>query len=107
MKLISAVIRPKYLPRIMTALRRANVPGVTVTKAQGFGREQLDADVELVGYLTERIKLEIAIEDDQAQRIVKIINDNAGTGRDGDGVIFVWDLVYSKRIERSGTDPGV
>jgi nitrogen regulatory protein PII len=107
MKLISAVVRPKYLPRLTTALRRANVSGVTVVKAQGFGREQLDSDVELVGFLTERIKLEVAVEDDEAQRIVKIINDNAGTGRDGDGIIFVWDLVFAKRIERGGTDPGV
>jgi nitrogen regulatory protein PII len=106
MKLISAVVRPKYLPRLTTALRRANVPGVTVVKAQGFGREQLDSDVELVGFLTERLKIEVAVEDDQAERIVKIINDNAGTGRDGDGIIFVWDLAYMKRIER-GTDPGV
>lgn len=106
MKLITAVIRPKYLPRLSVALRRANVPGVTVIKAQGFGREQLESDVELVGFLTERIKVEVAVDDEDAERIVKLINDNAGTGRDGDGIIFVWDLSYVKRIER-GTNPGV
>lgn len=104
MKMISAVIRPKHLPRLTSALRRANVPGVTVIKAQGFGKEQLESDVELVGFLTERVKLEIAIEDDQAQRVVKVINDAVGTGHDGDGIIFVWDLVYAKRIERAQPD---
>ncbi|MBX9666473.1 MAG: P-II family nitrogen regulator [Candidatus Obscuribacterales bacterium] len=107
MKLISSVIRPKYLPRLTTALRRGNVPGVTVMKAQGFGREQFESDVELVGFLTERVKIEIAIEDDQAMRVVKLINDAVGTGREGDGVILVWDLVYAKRIEKAVTDPGV
>lgn len=104
MKLISAIIRPKYLPRLTAALRRANVSGVTVVKAQGFGREQLGGDVEMVGYMTERIKLEVAVDDAEADKIVNIIKDNAGTGRDGDGIIFVWDLAYAKRIERSGTD---
>lgn len=107
MKLISAVIRPKYLQRLATALRKANVPGITVVKAQGFGREQLDSDLGLVGIMAERIKIEIAIEDDEAPRIVKLINDIMATGRDGDGIIFVWELAQMKRIERGGTDPGV
>ena len=107
MKLISAVIRPKHFQRLAVALRKANVSGITVVKAQGFGREQLDSDLGLIGIMAERMKVEIAVEDDEAPRIVKLVNDIVATGRDGDGIIFVWELVQAKRIERSGTDPGV
>jgi nitrogen regulatory protein P-II 2 len=107
MKLISAVIRPKHFQRLAVALRKANVSGITVLKAQGFGREQLDSDLGLIGIMAERIKVEIAVEDDDAPRIVKLVNDIVATGRDGDGMIFVWELVQAKRIERAGTDPGV
>lgn len=107
MKLISAVIRPKYLQRLASALRKANVPGITVVKAQGFGREQLDSDLGGVGIMTERIKIEIAVDDDDTARIVKLINDIVATGRDGDGIIFVWDLVQATRIKHTGTDPGI
>jgi nitrogen regulatory protein P-II 1 len=100
MKLVVAVIRPKMLPRLTSALRKAGVAGVTVIRAQGFGREQMEADFELVGILSERVKIEIAIEDDQADKLVKLINDVAGTGKEGDGIIFVWDLLSAKLIDR-------
>ncbi|MBZ0185157.1 MAG: P-II family nitrogen regulator [Candidatus Obscuribacterales bacterium] len=102
MKLISAVIRPKSVTRLASMLRRSNVPGLTVIKAQGFGRELLAADVEMVGILTEQAKIEIAVEDDDLDRVSKIIQEAAETGRQGDGIIFVWDLISVTRIESVG-----
>lgn len=101
MKLISAVIRPRFLPRLATALRRHNVPGVTVLKAQGFGREQAEVDIEQIGYMTDCVKIEIAIEDDQVETVSKLINETVGTGQQGDGIILVWNLVGFTRIERT------
>lgn len=99
MKLVTAVVRPKTLPKLSSALRKAGVAGITVVKAQGFGREQMEADFEFVGILSERVKVEIAIEDDQVEKLVKLISETAATGREGDGIIFVVDLVASKLIQ--------
>lgn len=99
MKLVTAVVRPKILPKLSSALRKAGVAGITVVKAQGFGREQMEADFEYVGILSERVKVEIAIEDDQVEKLVKLISETAATGREGDGIIFVVDLVTSRLIQ--------
>lgn len=100
MKLISAVIRPKLLPRLTSTLRRGKVPGVTVFKAQGFGREQEEADTDLVGFLSEKVKVEIAVEDDDVDRVMRLINEAVATGREGDGIIFVMDIMSVTRISR-------
>ncbi|MCA9802272.1 MAG: P-II family nitrogen regulator [Cyanobacteria bacterium HKST-UBA02] len=104
MKLISAVIRPKSVTRLASMLRKANVPGLTVLKAQGFGREFKAADVEMVGILTEKAKVEIAVEDNDLDRVVKLVYDAVGTGREGDGIIFVFDLVSVTRIEATDSE---
>lgn len=102
MKLISAVIKPKSLTRLQSILRRAEVPGLTVMKAQGFGTENKSADIAKVGLLTERIKIEIAVEDEKVDQVIKLICDGVGTtGKQNDGIIFVWDLVKATRIEGS------
>ncbi|MCA9814643.1 MAG: P-II family nitrogen regulator [Cyanobacteriota/Melainabacteria group bacterium] len=99
MKLVSAVIKPKSLPRLQSMLRKADVPGLTVVKAQGFGTEHRSADINNVGLLTERIKIEVALEDDKVDEVIKVICDAVGTNSPhGDGVIFVWDLVSATRI---------
>lgn len=104
MKLISAVIKPKSLTRLQSMLRRANVPGLTVIKAQGFGSEHRAADINNVGLLTERVKIEIAVEDDKVDEVTKLIRDGVGTtGKQNDGIIFVWELVSATRIDGSRT----
>lgn len=99
MKLVIAVVRPKVLPKLASALRKAGVAGITVVKAQGFGREQMEADFEFVGILSERIKVEIAVEDDQVDKLIKLISETVTTGKEGDGIIFVLDLVTAKLIQ--------
>ncbi len=105
MKLVSAVIKPKSLTRLQSMLRKAGVPGLTVIKAQGFGTENKSTDINNLGLLTERIKIEVALEDEKVDEVVKLICDAVGTNsKQGDGIIFVWDLVSATRIEM--TNPG-
>ena len=104
MKLISAVIRPKSLTRLQSMLRKAGVPGLTVIKAQGFGSENRSADIGNIGILTERIKIEIAVEDEKVDEVVKLICDSVGTtSKQNDGIIFVWNLESATRIEIPNT----
>lgn len=86
-------------------LRRANVPGLTVIKAQGFGSENRSSDINNVGLLTDRVKIEIAVEDEKVSEVVKLIRDGVGTtGKQNDGIIFVWELVSATRINDSGDE---
>ena len=104
MKLISAIIKPKSLTRLQSMLRKADVPGMTVIKAQGFGTEHKSADINNIGILTDRIKIEIAVEDEKVDQVIKLVCDGVGTtGSENDGIIFVWDLVKVTRIETSGS----
>lgn len=92
MKMISAIIRPNMLERLSSSLRKARVPGITVSRAEGFGREHSRADLDLVGYLQPRVKVEIAVQADEVEAVIDVIQQTVGTQKDGDGMIFVSEL---------------
>ena len=98
MKLITAVIQPSMLERLASALRKARVPGITVVEAKGFGRETFLSDWDLTGYLTPKTKVELAVNDDQVENLVKLIQKTVTTGQSGDGIIFVTEILGSTRI---------
>jgi nitrogen regulatory protein P-II 2 len=98
MKLITAVIQPRMLERLASALRKAKVPGITVVEAKGFGRETFLSDWDRAGYLTPKTKVELAVNDDQVEEIVQLIQRTVTTGKSGDGIIFVSELLASVRI---------
>lgn len=98
MKLITAVIQPRMLERLASALRKARVPGLTVVEAKGFGRETFLSDWDQTGYLTTKTKVELAVNDDQVESLVELIQKTVTTGKSGDGIIFVTDILSSVRI---------
>ncbi len=102
MKLVVAVIKPFKLDDVRSALADIGVQGITVTEVKGFGRQkghtELYRGAEYVVDFLPKVKLELAVEDDQVDRVVEVIIDMARTGKIGDGKIFVLELAQAVRI---------
>ena len=102
MKLISAVIKPFKLDDVRAALAEIGVNGLTVYEVKGFGRQkghtELYRGAEYVVDYIPKVKIEVAIDDDQAERVIDAIVDSARTGKIGDGKIFVTPLENAVRI---------
>ncbi len=109
MKLITAVIQPHKLDDVRAALSDIGIQGMTVTEARGFGRQKGHREVyrgaEYVVDFLPKIKLEIAVDDDQVDRALDAIAGAAKTGNVGDGKIFVADLGQAVRIRTGETGP--
>ena len=107
MKLITAIIKPHKLDEVRTALTGVGVEGMTVSEAQGHGRQKGHTEVyrgaEYVVSFVPKIRLETAVSDDLADRVVETILATAGTGKIGDGKIFVTDLAQAHRIRTRET----
>lgn len=98
MKLITAIIQPDIFDKVCTALMKAQVGGLTVSDVRGYGQEDLESDWDLSGYLTAKLRLDIALADDRCEEVVALIKRTAETGNVGDGVIFVSALEEFIRI---------
>ncbi|MGA0587981.1 P-II family nitrogen regulator [Dyella sp. KRB-257] len=108
MKLVSAVIKPFKLDDVREALAEVGVQGITVTEVKGFGRQkghtELYRGAEYVVDFLPKIKLEVAVADDQLERVVDAIQNAARTGKIGDGKIFVSALDQVIRIRTGELD---
>ena len=108
MKKIEAIIKPCKLDEVKEALHEVGVSGITVTEAKGFGRQkghtELYRGAEYVVDFLPKIKLEVAVTDDQVDAVTEAIMQAAGTGKIGDGKIFVWDLERVVRIRTGELD---
>ncbi|MBL4583291.1 MAG: P-II family nitrogen regulator [Pseudomonadales bacterium] len=102
MKLVTAVIKPFKLNDVRDALNEVGVTGVTVTEVKGFGRQkghtELYRGAEYVVDFLPKVKLDIAISEDQVDVVLDAIVKAAHTGKVGDGKIFVTDLGQIMRI---------
>ena len=102
MKLVVAVIKPFKLDDVREALAEVGVQGITVTEVKGFGRQkghtELYRGAEYVVDFLPKIKLEVAVADDQLERVVEAISQSARTGKIGDGKIFVSSVDDAIRI---------
>ena len=107
MKMVSAVIKPFKLDDVREALSNVGVQGVTVTEVKGFGRQkghtELYRGAEYVIDFLPKVKLEVAVDDDAAERVIEAIATSANTGKIGDGKIFVYDLGQVIRIRTGET----
>ncbi|MEK9807600.1 MAG: P-II family nitrogen regulator [Halieaceae bacterium] len=107
MKLVTAIIKPFKMDDVRSALSEIGVQGVTVTEVKGFGRQrghtELYRGAEYVVDFLPKLKLEVACAADQTEAIVEAIMDSAGTGKIGDGKIFVSDLEQVVRIRTGET----
>ncbi len=101
MKLVAAIIKPYRLDDVREALSEIGVTGMTVYEVKGFGRQkghtELYRGAEYVVDYIPKVKLEIAIGDDQVDAVVDAIVESARTGKIGDGKIFVTPLETGER----------
>ena len=108
MKLITAIIKPFKLDEVREALSAIGVQGITVTEVKGFGRQkghtELYRGAEYVVDFLPKIKLEVAVTDDQVDRVLEAIQQAARTGKIGDGKIFVSQLDQVTRIRTGEMD---
>ena len=109
MKFVTAIIKPYKLDSVRDALTAVGVNGITVTEVKGFGRQKGHTEIyrgaEYVVAFLPKVKLEVAISDDLLDKVVEGIKSAAGTGKIGDGKIFVFDLEQIMRIRTGETGP--
>jgi nitrogen regulatory protein P-II 2 len=102
MKFVSAIIKPYKLNEVRESLTALGVKGVTVTEVKGFGRQKGHTEMyrgaEYVIEFLPKLKVEVAIDDDQLKQVIDGIQKAACTGKIGDGKIFVFDLEHVMRI---------
>src|ERR1700735_1015746 len=107
MKLIMAIIKPFKLDDVREALTPLGVQGLTVSEVKGFGRQKGQTEIyrgaEYVTNMVPKVKIEIAVSDAMAPRVVETIEQTANSGSIGDGKIFVLDLASATRIRTGET----
>jgi len=107
MKLVTAVLKPFKLDDVREALSDIGVSGITVTEVKGFGRQKGHTELyrgsEYVVDFLPKVKVEIALSDDQVEQAVDAIIKSANTGKIGDGKIFVTELEKVVRIRTGET----
>ncbi len=102
MKFVIAIIQPHRLDAVRDALNAMGVHGMTVSEVKGYGRQKGHTEIYRgteyeISYMP-KVKLEIAIDNDLADRAVETIAESARTGKIGDGKIFVLELQSACRI---------
>ncbi|MFZ4535811.1 P-II family nitrogen regulator [Propionivibrio sp.] len=107
MKMITAIIKPFKLDEVREALSVIGVQGITVTEVKGFGRQkghtELYRGAEYVVDFLPKVKVEAAIQDSILDQVIEAIEKSAGTGKIGDGKIFVFDIEQVIRIRTGET----
>ena len=107
-KKIEAIIKPFKLDEVKEALHEIGVSGITVTEAKGFGRQkghtELYRGAEYVVDFLPKVKLEVVVADEIADRVVEAVASAAQTGRIGDGKIFVSSIEGALRIRTGEKD---
>ena len=108
MKMVMAIIKPFKLDDVREALSAHGIAGITVTEVKGFGRQkghtELYRGAEYVVDFLPKVKVEVAVTDDQVEAVVEAIVRAAATGKIGDGKVFVYDLGQVVRIRTGELD---
>ena len=108
MKFIAAIIKPFKLDEVREALSAIGVQGITVTEVKGFGRQkghtELYRGAEYVVDFLPKLKIEAAVSDDVFEAALEAITRAAGTGKVGDGKVFVINLDQVIRIRTGELD---
>lgn len=102
MKLITAIVKPFKLDDVREALSDIGVQGITVSEVKGFGRQkghtELYRGAEYVVDFLPKVKIEVAVAEDMAEKVIEAIRGAANTGKIGDGKIFVSAIEQTVRI---------
>jgi len=108
MKIVMAIIKPFKLDEVRDALTAIGVHGMTVTEVKGYGRQKGHTEIyrgtEYAVSFLPKLKVEVAIATDQADKAIEAITAAAKTGQIGDGKIFVFGLEQAVRIRTGETD---
>jgi nitrogen regulatory protein P-II 2 len=108
MKLVIAIIKPFKLEEVRDALTAIGVHGMTITEVKGYGRQKGHTEIyrgaEYAVNFLPKIRIEVAVATDAADRVVEAIGAAAKTGQIGDGKIFVAPIEQAVRIRTGETD---
>ena len=108
MKKVEAIIKPFKLDEVKEALQEAGIQGLSVTEVKGFGRQkghtELYRGAEYVVDFLPKLKIETAVTAEMFDAALEAISRAAGTGKVGDGKVFVIDLDQVIRIRTGELD---
>lgn len=108
MHLVIAIIKPAKLSDVREALADIGCKGMTITEVRGFGRQkghtELYRGAEYRIDFLPKIRIDIAVTEDQLERVVETIQESSHTGNTGDGKIFVMPLTQVVRIRTGEID---
>jgi len=110
MKLVVAVVKPFKLDDVKNVLKNHGIQGMTLTEAQGFGRQRGHTEVyrgaEYEVDFVPKLRIEVLVDDDQAEEVVDAIVSSASTGKIGDGKVWVVpaETVVRVRTGERGAD---
>ena len=108
MKLVIAIIKPFKLEEVRDALTAIGVHGMTVTEVKGYGRQKGHMEIyrgaEYAVNFLPKLRVEIAVQSEQAADVVETVSAAARTGQIGDGKLFVTPIDQAVRIRTGETD---
>src|ERR1700691_3572734 len=108
MKLVTAIIKPFKLDAVRDALVAIGVHGMTITEVKGYGQQKGHTEIyrgaEYAVNFLPKIRIEVAVPADEAERVVEAIGTAAKTGQIGDGKVFVTSIDQAMRIRTGETD---
>ena len=108
MKIVMAIIKPFKLDEVRDALTAVGVAGLTVTEVKGYGRQRGHTEIyrgtEYAVSFLPKMKIEVAVDTNQVEKVIDAISKAAKTGQIGDGKIFVFGLDHAVRIRTGETD---
>jgi nitrogen regulatory protein PII len=110
MKMVMAIFKPFKLDEVRDALTSLGIQGLTVSEVKGFGRQKGQTEIyrgaEYAVSFLPKVKIEVVIDDAMVEHAVEVIRKAAGTGKIGDGKIFVMSIEQAIRIRtgESGID---
>ena len=108
MKLVMAIVKPFKLEAVREALTELGIQGLTVTEVKGYGRQKGHTEIyrgaEYAVSFLPKVKIEVAVASELAEKAVDAIARAAKTGQVGDGKIFVYSIENAVRIRTGETD---
>src|SRR5467141_2271707 len=108
MKMVIAIIKPFKLEDVRDALVAIGVHGMTASEVKGYGRQKGHTEIyrgaEYVVTFLPKVRIEVAVPSDRADKVIEVVTAAARTGQIGDGKIFVSPLDHAVRIRTGETD---
>ena len=109
MKKVEAIIKPFKLSSVKEALHEVGISGMTVSDVKGFGRQRgstggIDKPDEYDDEFLVKMKLEVIVEDEDAEKVTEAIKKAAYSGKIGDGKIFIYNIDQVIRIRTGEKD---